>query len=156
MEKCGKRFLVDSLALTRTTQQDTFAKIMGQIRDHSFLRRKRDSRRRDRPYTIPTIPMEKPKVSVAEEVPKIRYSNDGFWTTQHPAAKAFSVEWFKTHIVMIPYCWAMLKMAISVSRLSVAIIALGTVGRAIVDAAQLYAYTRFVNEVTPKKSKKGV
>lgn len=97
--------------------------------------------------------MEKPKLPASDEAPKIRYSNDGFWTTQHPAAKAFSIEWFKTHIVMIPYCWAMLKMAISVSRLSVATISLGTVGRAIVDVAQLYAYTRFVNEVTPKKIK---
>jgi hypothetical protein len=129
---------------------------MGQVKDHSFLWKKRDPRRRDRTFTIPTIPMEKPKVSVTEESPKIRYSNDGFWTTQHPAAKAFSIEWFKTHIVMIPYCWAMLKMATSVSRLSVAKIALGTVGRAIVDAAQLYAYTRFVNEVSPKEIKYGL
>lgn len=40
-------------------------------------------------------------------------------------------------------------MALSVSKLNVAIVALGTVGRAVVDAAQLYAYTRFVNEVCP-------
>ena len=44
-------------------------------------------------------------------------------------------------------------MAISVSRLSVATITFGTLGRAIVDAAQLYAYTRFVNEVSPRKTK---
>ena len=124
---------------------------MGQIRDNSFPRRKRDPRRQNRSFIIPTLPMEKPKVPATEEAPKVRYSDDGFWTTQHPAAKAFSIEWFRTHIVMIPYCWAMLKMAISVSRLSVATITLGTVLRAIVDAAQLYAYTRFVNEVSPKK-----
>lgn len=119
---------------------------MGQVKGHpSFTCRKRDSRRRDRLFTKP---MEKPKPSVAQESPKVRYSNDGFWTTQHPAAKAFSIEWFRTHLVMIPYCWAMLKMAISVSRMSVITITLGTLGRAVVDAAQLYAYTRFVNEVS--------
>jgi len=96
--------------------------------------------------------MEKPKASVTQESPKVRYSNDGFWTTQHPAAKAFSIEWFRTHLVMIPYCWAMLKMAISVSRMSVITITLGTLGRALVDAAQLYAYTRFVNEVSIEAS----
>src|SRR5271169_915173 len=119
---------------------------MGQVKGHpSFTCRKRDSRRRDRLFTKP---MEKPKASVTQESPKVRYSNDGFWTTQHPAAKAFSIEWFRTHLVMIPYCWAMLKMAISVSRMSVITITLGTLGRALVDAGQLYAYTRFVNEVS--------
>jgi hypothetical protein len=96
--------------------------------------------------------MEHPRSPVKEEAPKVRYSNDGFWTTRHPAATAFSVEWFKTHFVMVPYCWAMLNMALSVSKFSVALIALGTVGRALVDAAQLYAYTRFVNEVLPEES----
>jgi len=38
-------------------------------------------------------------------------------------------------------------MALSVSKLNVAVVTFGTVGRAVVDAAQLYAYTRFVNEV---------
>jgi hypothetical protein len=97
--------------------------------------------------------MEKPKSSGAEEAVRepsnVRLSNDGFWTTQHPAAKPFSVEWFRIHVGMIPYVWAMIKMALSVSKLSVAVVALGTVGRAVVDAAQLYAYTRFVNEVFP-------
>lgn len=118
---------------------------MGQIREHSFTCRKRDLRPRDRHFTIP---MEKPKASATKDSPKVRYSNDGFWTTQHPAAKAFSIEWFKIHVVMIPYCWAMFRMAVSVSRLSVITIILGTLGRAVVDAAQLYAYTRFVNEVS--------
>jgi hypothetical protein len=123
---------------------------MGQIDDsRSFTRRKRDSRRRDRLFTKP---MEKPKTPVSEDSPKVRYSNDGFWTTQHPAAIAFSIEWFRTHLVMIPYCWAMLKMAMSVSKMSVITITLGTLGRALVDAAQLYAYTRFVNEVSVEAS----
>ena len=123
---------------------------MGQIRDRTFAWKKRDTKRRDRAFTIP---MEKPKSSGPEEALKepsnVRFSNDGFWTTQHPAAKPFSVEWFRTHVGMIPYVWAMIKMALSVSKLSVAVVALGTVARAIVDAAQLYAYTRFVNEVFP-------
>ena len=97
--------------------------------------------------------MEKPKSSGPEEALKepsnVRFSNDGFWTTQHPAAKPFSFEWFRIHVGMIPYVWAMIKMALSVSKLSVVVVALGTVARAIVDAAQLYAYTRFVNEVFP-------
>lgn len=121
---------------------------MGQIRDRPFPWKKRDTKRRDRVFTLP---MEKPKTSAPKESPKepsnIRLSNDGFWTTQHPAAKPFSIEWFRIHVTMIPYFWAMIKMALSVSKLNVAIVALGTVGRAVVDAAQLYAYTRFVNEV---------
>lgn len=117
---------------------------MGQIRDRSSARRERDPRPRDRSTSIP---MEKPKISTTEGAPKVRYSDDGFWTTQHPADKAFSVEWFKTHLAMIPYCWEMLKMAISVCRLSVVTIALGTLARAFVDSALLYSYTRFVNEV---------
>jgi hypothetical protein len=92
-------------------------------------------------------PKEKPQGSKKKEGPGVRYTYDGFWTTQHPAAKAFSVDWFKTHLTMIPYCWEMLVMAATVSKISVITVILGTVGRAFVDAAQLYAYTRFVNEV---------
>jgi hypothetical protein len=129
---------------------------MGQIRDRTFAWKKRDTKRRDREFTIP---MEKPKVAAVpspeDPLPKqpsnVRLSNDGFWTTQHPAAKAFSVEWFRIHLAMIPYFWAMIRMAMSVSKLSVAIVGFGTVGRAVVDAAQLYAYTRFVNEVPSLK-----
>ena len=93
-------------------------------------------------------PQEKPQGSKKKESPGVRYTYDGFWTTQHPAAKAFSVDWFKTHFTMIPYCWEMLVMASTVSKISVITVVLGTVGRAFVDAAQLYAYTRFVNEVS--------
>jgi hypothetical protein len=123
---------------------------MGQIRDRSSACRQRDRRPKDR---ATSKPMEKPKVSTTEPNPKVRYSDDGFWTTQHPADKAFSIEWFKTHLAMIPYCWEMLRLAISVSRISVVKIALGTLARACVDSALLYSYTRFVNEVCcPKTS----
>ena len=121
---------------------------MGQIKDRPFPWKKRDTKRKNRAFTIP---MEKPKSSAPKEPPKehcnVRLSNDGFWTTQHPAAKPFSIEWFRIHATMIPYFWAMIKMALSVSKLDVAVVTFGTVGRAVVDAAQLYAYTRFVNEV---------
>jgi hypothetical protein len=120
---------------------------MGQIKDP--LRQKRDNKAND---CTPIIPMEKPKTCPDKKNPNLRYSDDGFWTTTHPIAKAFSKEWFKTHLSMIPYCWAMFKMAISVSKISVATIVFGTIARAIVDAAQLYAYTRFVNEVFPQYS----
>jgi len=121
---------------------------MGEIRNHcTGWRKRRDSRRKEaKPFK--SVTMEKPKDSPsAEKVPKIRYSNDGFWTTQHPATTAFSIEWFKTHLVVLPYCWEMLKMSLTVSRWSCLIITFGTLARALVDVAQLYAYTRFVNEV---------
>jgi hypothetical protein len=95
--------------------------------------------------------MEKAKEAsppIAEKSPKIRYSNDGFWTTQEPASTAFSIEWFRTHLVVLPYCWEMLKMCLTVSRWTCLVITAGTIARAFVDIAQIYAYTRFVNEVT--------
>ena len=120
---------------------------MGQIKDRSpSAWKNHGTQGTERVYTIL---MEKEKKSSVEEKPKVRYSDDGFWTTQHPIARAFSVDWFKTHLAMIPYCWEMLRMAMSVSKMSVLIVSLGTVARAVVDAAQLYAYTRFVNEVMP-------
>ena len=121
---------------------------MGEIRSHcTAWRKQRDGRRKEsKPFK--NVTMEKPKESPsAEKPPKIRYSNDGFWTTQHPATTAFSIEWFKTHLVVLPYCWEMLKMSLAVSRWSCFIITFGTLARALVDVAQLYAYTRFVNEV---------
>ena len=128
---------------------------MGQIknRDRKFAWKKCDTQPRDRAFPVP---MEKPKRSASEEPPKeasnVRFSDDGFWTTQHPAAKPFSLEWFRTHLGMLPYFWAMIKMALSVNKWSVAVVTLGTVGRAVVDAAQLYAYTRFVNEVYSQRN----
>jgi hypothetical protein len=90
---------------------------------------------------------ERVKKETQEKDAKVRYSYDGFWTTQHPVAKAFSKDWLKAHLEIIPYCWDMAKLAFSISKLCVFTIAMGTLGRAVVDAAQLYAYTRFVNEV---------
>jgi hypothetical protein len=93
------------------------------------------------------IAMPSAQKAKVDDKPKVRYSNDGFWTTQHPAATAFSIEWFKIHIAMVPYCLELLRMAFSVSKSCLLTVAVGTVVRAFVDAAQLYAYTRFVNEV---------
>lgn len=95
------------------------------------------------------MPIAMPSAQMAkfEDQPKVRYSNDGFWTTQHPAATAFSLEWFKIHFAMVPYCLELLRMAYSVSSSCLLTVAVGTIVRAFVDAAQLYAYTRFVNEV---------
>jgi hypothetical protein len=95
---------------------------------------------------------EKIQSSKAKDTPGVRYTYDGFWTTQHPAAKAFSADWFRTHFTMIPYCWEMAVMAARVSMISAMTVVLGTIGRAIVDAAQLYAYTRFVNEVSSNRA----
>jgi hypothetical protein len=118
---------------------------MGQIKDGAFMCKRRDGKRRDK---APPIRKEPSKMSTKQqEKSKARYSYDGFWTTKLPAATAFSFEWFKTHSVVIPYCWSMLKMALSVSKWDVFVIMFGTIARAVVDAAQLYAYTRFVTEV---------
>ena len=104
------------------------------------------------PEEIPKVPQEKPEIpqenpKAPEENPKVRFSYDGFWTTQHPTAKAFSKEWFQAHLAMVPYAWDMVKMAFSVSKMCVFTVGLGTLGRALVDGAQLFAYTRFVHEV---------
>jgi hypothetical protein len=120
---------------------------MGQIKQPAAppVRESHGTGPKDRPVAREMI---KEKVAAVDtDKPKVRYSYDGFWTTQHPDTTAFSIEWFKIHFSMIPYCWVMLKMALSVSKASVLIVAMGTVCRAIIDAAQLYAYTRFVNEV---------
>jgi len=76
-----------------------------------------------------------------------RYSYDGLWTTKLPASTAFSKEWFKEQTEATPYSWDMFKMAYAVSKVSVITVALGTIGRAVVDVLVLYVYTRFVNEV---------
>jgi len=93
------------------------------------------------------IAMPSARMAKVENKPKVRYSDDGFWTTQHPDATAFSIEWFKFHLAMVPYCLELLRMAYSVSSSCLLTVAVGTIVRAFVDAAQLYAYTRFVNEV---------
>jgi hypothetical protein len=90
---------------------------------------------------------EKTKKVTPEKSPEVRFSYDGFWMTQHPTAKAFSRDWFSAHLSMVPYCWDMIKMAFVVSKFCVVTVTLGTLGRAVVDAAQIYAYTRFVHEV---------
>jgi hypothetical protein len=115
---------------------------MGKVRDTPW--KKRDIRVYRAAYRFG---VKKPRTSAPKRDPDVRYSNDGFWTTQHPSAKPFSFEWFNVHISMFPYFWEMFKMAISVSKAGVVTIIFGTIARAFVDAAQLYAYTRFVNEV---------
>ena len=118
---------------------------MGQIKHRVPRGRKsHGTGRRDLPLPVE---MEKATEPAAQKSPKVRYSCDGFWTTQHPAAKAFTFEWFNVHMSMVPYFWAMLKLALSVSKQSVITIVLGTIFRAVLDVASLYAYTRFVNEV---------
>src|ERR1700753_3861130 len=72
--------------------------------------------------SVLTVAMEKSReqrqTPKSKEIPDVRYTYDGFWTTQHPAAKAFSAEWFKTQFTMIPYCWEMAVMATAVSKIS--------------------------------------
>jgi hypothetical protein len=99
------------------------------------------------------MPIGKPPAQKAklEDKPKVRYFDDGVWTTQHPTATAFSLEWFQIHLAMAPYCLELLKMAFLVSKSCLLTVAVGTVVRAFVDATQLYAYTRFVNEVLSMK-----
>jgi hypothetical protein len=118
---------------------------MGQIKDGVYVCKRKDGKRRERAVAPRK---EKPKISASKrEAPKDRYSDDGFWTTRLPAATAFSLEWFRTHFFMIPYSWSMLKMALSVSKWSVFVVLFGTIARALVDAAKLYASTRLVSQV---------
>jgi hypothetical protein len=97
--------------------------------------------------SLSPLKMRRSAQSVVESRPKFRYTSDGFWTTQQPAAKAFSIEWFKIHISVLPYCWTMFQMAWSVSQAAVLTIGLGTIARALLDVASIYAYMRFVSEV---------
>lgn len=147
-EECRKKKIKETQSFLCNFATFHFFSVMGQIKDgpRRLWSTDVDTKRRDR--TSPPKMKKGPISSTsAKSDPKVLYTCDGFWTTQRPSARAFSIEWFKIHLSMAPYCWAMLKMAWSVGQQSVLTIIFGTICRAFLDVASIYAYTRFVNEV---------
>lgn len=143
---CGKKNVFFARILLSKSQAPASRKRMGQIRDTPEPCTSPAAKRVNRNSMRPTSPSKKSNGTPRK--PDVKISYDGFWTTQRPAAGPFSKEWFQTQFSVMPYWWAMIKLAMSVSKSCVAIVAFGTLGRALIDAAKLYANGRFVHEVS--------